>query len=77
MNEMQNRINNMEKAQVSQNHRNFQPRQKQEWKKKYPPHEWRPPNQFEINNVVIEEVPPYCRPCDEFHEESTCPKFST
>ena len=26
MNAMQNRINNMEKAQVSQNHRNFQPR---------------------------------------------------
>ena len=34
MNAMQNRINNMEKAQVSQNHRNFQPRQNQEWKKK-------------------------------------------
>ena len=75
MNAMQNRINNMEKAQVSQNHRNFQPRQNQEWKKKYPPYEQRPPNQLETNNMVIDEVPPYCRPCDEFHEESTCPKF--
>ena len=75
MNAMQNRINNMEKTQVSQNHRNFQPRQNQEWKKKYPPYEQTPPNQLETNNMVIDEVPSYCRPCDEFHKESTCPKF--
>ena len=49
MSAMQNRINNMEKAQVSENHKNFQPRQNQEWKKKYPPYEQRPPNQLEIN----------------------------
>ena len=44
MSAMQNRINNMEKAQVSQNHKKLQPRQNQEWKKKYPPYEQRPPN---------------------------------
>ena len=25
--------------------------------------------------MMIDEVPPYCRPCDELHKESTCPKF--
>ena len=53
MNAMQNRINMMEKAQVSQNYRNFQPRQNQEWKKKYAPYEQRPPNQLETKLQTI------------------------
>ena len=43
--------------------------------KKHPPQEQRPPNQLASNNMMVDEFPPYCRPCEEFHEESTCPKF--
>ena len=75
MNAMQNRLNSMEKTHAVQNQRSFQPRPNQEWKKKYPPQEQRPPNQLETNNMMVDEVPPYCRHCEEFHEESTCPNF--
>ena len=34
-----------------------------------------PPNQLETKNMVKDDTPPYCRPCGEFHEESTCPNF--
>ena len=74
LNAFQNRLMTMEKTHVVQNQRSFQPRPNQEWKKKYPPQEQRPPNQLETNNMV-EEVPPYCRPYEEFHEESTYPNF--
>ena len=70
MNAMQNRLITTEKTHIVQNQRSFQPRPNQEWKKKYPPQEQRRPNQRESNNMV-DEVPPYCRPCEEFHEEST------
>ena len=57
---------------VVQNQRSFQPRPNQEWKKKYSPQGQSHPNQLETNNMV-DEVPPYCKPCEEFHEEYTCP----
>jgi hypothetical protein len=44
-------------------------------KRKGPPQDQRPPNQLESNNVVNEEAPPFCRACEDFHEESTCPIF--
>ena len=25
--------------------------------------------------MMVDEVPPYCRPREEFHEESNCPNF--
>ena len=69
---LQNRLIAMER---SQNNR-FQPRPNNEkWKKKGPPQDQRPPNQLESNNVVNEEIPPFCRACEDFHEESTCPVF--
>ena len=73
LNAMQNRLIAMERTHV-QNHRSFQPRPNEEWKKKYPHQEQRPPNQLKSNNMV-DEVPPYCKPCEEFHEESTCPNY--
>jgi len=30
-----------------------------------------PPHPLETNNLM-EEVPPYCRACDDLHEEATC-----
>ena len=74
LNAMQNRLITMQKTHIVQNQRSFHSRLNQEWKKKYPPQEQNPPNQLETNNMV-DEVPPYCRPCEEFHEESTCPNF--
>jgi hypothetical protein len=59
----------------SQNNR-FQPRPNNEkWQKKGPPQDQRPPNQLESNNVVNQEIAPFCRACEDFHEESTCPIF--
>jgi len=69
---LQNRLIAMDR---SQNNR-FQPRPNNEkWKKKGPPQDQRPPNQLESNNVVNEEIPPFCRACEDLHEESTCPVF--
>jgi hypothetical protein len=69
---MQNRLIAMER---SQNNR-FQPRPNNEkWQKKGPPQDQRPPNKLESTNVVNEEVPPFYRACEDFHEESTCPVF--
>jgi hypothetical protein len=48
---------------------------RQEWQKRGPPHDHRPPNQLEATNMVNHEAPPYCRTCEYFHEESTCPVF--
>ena len=74
LNAFQSRLMTMEKTHIAQNQRSFQPRPNQEWKKKYPPQEQKPPNQLETNNMV-DEVPPYCRPCEEFREESNYPNF--
>jgi hypothetical protein len=30
---------------------------------------------LETTNLVNEEAPPFCRACEDFHEESTCPIF--
>jgi ribonuclease HI len=37
--------------------------------------EQRPPNPFESTNLVEHQSISYCRPCGEFHEESTCLVF--
>jgi hypothetical protein len=71
---LQNRLIAMERTQNFNNR--FQPRPSNEiWQKKSPQQEQRPPNQLESNNVVNEDIPPFCRECQEFHEESTCPNF--
>jgi hypothetical protein len=72
LNAMQTRLISMERSQVNK----FQPRQNNEkCQKKGPPQDQRPPNQLEAMNVVQQETPPFCRACEEFHEESTCPVF--
>jgi hypothetical protein len=69
---MQNRLIAMER---SQNNR-FQPRPNNDtWQRKGLPQDQRPPNQLESNNMVHEEAPPFCRACEDFHDESTCPIF--
>ena len=40
------------------------------YQKKSPQQESRIPNQLDSTNLV-EEVIPWCRPCDQFHQEST------
>ena len=51
--------------------RNFQPRQNQMYQNKFPQQEPRIPNQLDLANMV-EEVIPWCRPHEQFHQESTC-----
>ena len=51
--------------------RNFQPKHNQMYKKKSPHQELRIPNQLDSANLV-EEVIPWCIPCDQFHQEITC-----
>jgi hypothetical protein len=72
LNAMQNRLIAMERSQANR----FQPRKNNErWQKKGPSQDQRPPNQLEATNMVQQEAPPFCRACEEFHEESTCPVF--
>jgi hypothetical protein len=78
MNAMQNRLIAMERNQANRPPH----RQNDKWPRR-PPHndqrppqiEQRPPNPFESTNLVEHQSIPYCRPCGEFHEESTCPVF--
>ena len=41
------------------------------YQKKFPQQEPRIPNQLDLANMV-EEIIPWCRPCEQFHQESTC-----
>jgi hypothetical protein len=43
--------------------------------KRPPPQDRRPPHPFESTNLVDHQAIPYCRPCGQFHEESTCQVF--
>jgi hypothetical protein len=66
-----NRLIAMERAQDNRPH--HKPNDK--WQKIPPSQEQRPPNTFKSTNLVDHQVIPYCRPCGEFHEESTCQIF--
>ena len=68
MNKIQNRITTLER---NNGPRNFQPKQNQVYQKKFPQQEPRIPNQLDSTNLV-DEVIPWCRPCEQFHPESTC-----
>jgi hypothetical protein len=76
MNSMQNRLIAMEREKSHMPSNRFPPRQNNEWKQKYPSNNQRIPSQLDSANMVMEEVPPFCRACNEFHDESTCPKFN-
>jgi hypothetical protein len=71
LNAMQNRLIQMERSHANR----FQPRTNERWQRKGPPQDQRPPNQLEATNLVEHEAPPFCRACNDFHEESTCPRF--
>jgi hypothetical protein len=71
MTTMQNRFIAMERDQSSRPHHN--PNDK--WPNIPPAQEKTPPNSFESTNLVDHQVIPYCRPCGQFHEESTCQIF--
>jgi hypothetical protein len=71
MNAMQNRLIAMERAQSTRP----QHRPNDKLPKRPPPQDQRPPNPFESTNLVDHQAIPYCRPCGQFHEESTCQVF--
>jgi len=71
MNDMQNRLIAMERAQA----RGFHHKPNNGWQKRVPPQEQKPPIPLETINLVDHQVIPYCKPCGDFHEESTCPTF--
>jgi hypothetical protein len=68
---MHNRLMAMETAQDNRHHH----KSNDKWPKRPPPQDQRPPNPFESTNLVDHQVIPYCRPCGQFHEESTCQIF--
>jgi hypothetical protein len=70
---MHNRLIAMERDQSSRPH--HKPNDK--WPKRPPPQEERPPNPLESTNLVDHQVIPYCIPCRQFQEESTCQMFLT
>ena len=68
MTKMQNRMVTWER---NNGPRNFQPKQNQVYQRRFPQQEPRIPNQLDSTNLV-EEVIPWCRPCEQFHQESAC-----
>ena len=68
MTKIQNKIVTLER---NNGPRNFQPKQNQVYQRKFPQQEPRIPNQLDSTNMV-DEVIPWCRPCEQFHLESTC-----
>jgi ribonuclease HI len=78
MNSIQNRLIAMERNQGNrppQRQNDRWPRRPTHNDQRPPQIEQRPPNPFESTNLVEHQSIPYCRPCGEFHEESTCPVF--
>jgi hypothetical protein len=71
INALQNRLITMERSQ--NNRQQHKPNDK--WPRRPPQNDQRPPNPFETTNLVDHFPMPYCRPCGEFHEESTCLVF--
>ena len=69
MKEMQNKVISMERAQSQPVPRTFPP--KVNWQRKAPNHEQRPPHQLESTDMV-ETYTPFCRACEDLHEESSC-----
>jgi hypothetical protein len=68
---MQNRLVAMERAQANRSY--HKPNDK--CQNRPSPQEQRPPNPFESTNLVDHQIIPYCKPCGQFHEESTCQIF--
>jgi hypothetical protein len=71
INALQNRLITMER---SQNNRK-QHKSNDKCPRRPPQNDQSPPNPFESTNLVEHLSIPYCRPCGEFHEDSTCLVF--
>jgi hypothetical protein len=71
INALQNRLITMERSQ--NNRQQHKPNDK--WPRRPPQNDQRPPNPFESTNLIDHHSIHYCRPCGEFHEESTCLVF--
>jgi hypothetical protein len=71
MNAIQNRLIVMERGQASRPPH----RPNEKWPKKFPPQDQIPPNPLESTNWVDHQAIHYCRPCEQFHDESTCQVF--
>ena len=67
--EIQNRVITMEITQTHSTPRTFPT--KPTWKRNPPNHEQRPPHQLDVTNMV-EQYKPFCRACEDLHEESSC-----
>jgi hypothetical protein len=68
---LQNKLISMERGQASR-----PPHwPNNQWPKKSPPQDQRPPNPLESTNWVDRQAIHYCRPCEQFHDESTCQVF--
>jgi hypothetical protein len=72
INSLQNRLITVERSQAN-NRQQHKPNDK--WLRRSPQNDQRPPNPLETTNLVDHRPMPYCRPCGEFHEESTCLVF--
>jgi hypothetical protein len=71
MNAMQNRLIAMERGQASRPPH----RPNDKWPMRPPSQDQRPSNPFESTNWVDHQAIHYCRPCEKFHDESTCQVF--
>ena len=69
INALHNRLITVERSQGN-NRQQHKPNDK--WPRRPPQNDQRPPNPYETTNLVDHHPMPYCRPCGEFHEESTC-----
>jgi hypothetical protein len=67
INALQNRLIIMERSQS--NRQQHKPNDK--WPSRPPQNYQRPPNPFESTNLVDQCYIAYCRPCGDFHDEST------
>ena len=67
--EVQNMVITVERTQPPPPPRTFPA--KPTWQRRNPNHEQRPPHQLEAANMV-ETYTPFCRACEDLHEESSC-----
>jgi hypothetical protein len=72
INALPNRLITVER---SQGNNRQQHKPNDEWLRRPPQNDQQPPNPFETTNLVDHRPMPYCRPCGEFHEGSTCLVF--
>ena len=68
---LQNKVVSLERIRGNNFHPN-KPNDRWQNQRSPPPQDQRPPNPLESTNMVDHQSIPYCIPCGDFHEESTC-----